>query len=91
MKTLQALIAIIFVTGLSSNAFAAQKIKFCGASALGEMEDALRFVQDNLENIMDDVSDLKTGEKRKLRNKITSVNLKCMDHKPVCNRPTLGV
>ncbi|MFT6069985.1 MAG: Zn-dependent M32 family carboxypeptidase [Bacteriovoracaceae bacterium] len=73
-------------TGLlfAFNANAGQKIKHCGSNAKQEMAQALDFVQDNLETIMGDTSRITSKEKKKLRKKVKNVNLKCMDHKPVC-------
>lgn len=69
---------------LSSQAFAAQKVKNCSSSAESEVESTLRFLQNNLGTIMRDVGDLTDREKEKLRDKIDRVDIKCMDHKPVC-------
>lgn len=65
---------------------AAQKIKHCGPAARAQMQSVLSFLQSNIETIMGDVNDLKTGEKRKLRRKVRNVNIKCMDHRRVCRR-----
>ena len=54
------------------------------------VEDALDFVQTKIESIMNGVSDLTARDKRRLRLKIHTTNLKCMDHKRVCRDSNRG-
>lgn len=68
---------------------AAGKIKQCGSSARQTIQEARDFVENNINTIISNVGDLKNGEKRKLRRKIGKINIKCGDHKRVCNRPDL--
>lgn len=77
-----ALVSVLL--SFSVNAFAAQKIKHCGSAAEEEVELSLNFLKDNLNSIMADVGDLTNNEKDKLRRKIDRVDIKCMDHRPVC-------
>lgn len=77
-------LSVVFSLIVSTNAFAGQKVKHCSPSSKAEVEDSLDFLKNNLNTIMVDVGDLTQNEKDKLRRKIDSVDIKCMDHKPVC-------
>lgn len=77
-------VLLCFLLSVTVNANAAQKIKHCGNAATSEVQQALNFVKNNLETIMDDTSGMTSKEKKKLRKKASSVNIKCMDHKAVC-------
>lgn len=77
-------ILVGFLLALTFNVHAKQRIKHCGSSAKSEVREALNFVKNNLETIMDDTSGMTSKEKKKLRKKAKNVNIKCMDHKPVC-------
>lgn len=88
MKNFLVVVALLFSTG---QAFGAQKIKNCGGKSKAEVRKTLKFLHKNIGKIMNNVSGLKDGEKRRLRRKVVNVNIKCMDHKPVCkNHPTRG-
>ena len=87
MKTFLITLTLIF----SVSSFGAQKIKHCGGKSHGEVKKSLGFLHKKIEKIMNDVPDLTNGEKRRLRRKVKNVNIKCMDHKPVCkNHPDRG-
>lgn len=77
-------ILLSFLLLITFNANAAQKVKNCGNSAQSEVIRAMNFVHNNLETIMNDTSGMTSKEKKKLRKKVLNVNVKCMDHKPVC-------
>ncbi|MBK23213.1 MAG: hypothetical protein CME70_04330 [Halobacteriovorax sp.] len=77
-------ILVGFLLALTFNVHAKQRIKHCGSSAKSEVREALNFVKNNLETIMSDTSGMTSKEKKKLRKKAKNVNIKCMDHKPVC-------
>ena len=84
MKAPLYLVTALLLTLFGSQSFAAQKIKHCGGKSKSEVQKALNFLNNNIEGIMRNVNDLKDGEKRRLRRKVKNVNIKCMDHKPVC-------
>jgi hypothetical protein len=77
-------VLVSFMLLIAFNAEAAQKIKNCGSAAKSEVSEAIDFIQDNLETIMNNTSGMTSKEKKKLRKKAKNVNVKCMDHKPVC-------
>ncbi|TNF28591.1 MAG: hypothetical protein EP319_08720 [Deltaproteobacteria bacterium] len=82
----KAMLVMFLMMTVFGNAKAAQKIKHCGSAAENQVEEALTFVQNNLNTIMNNVGDMTTKEKDKLRKKAFNVNIKCMDHKPVCEK-----
>ena len=91
MKIRLSLLVAFFITAFSTQSFAAQKVKNCGGQSHGEVKKVLKFLHNNLEGIMNNINDLKPGEKRRLRRKVKNVNIKCMDHRPVCkNHPSRG-
>lgn len=81
-------LAVLVIWG-SGPVDAAQKIKYCGTQARMEVARSLDFLQDRLETILANVGDLTNKEKRKLRRKIDRVNIKCFDHKKLCDRADL--
>ncbi|MBG07804.1 MAG: hypothetical protein CME68_03540 [Halobacteriovoraceae bacterium] len=74
----------LFITLFTTQSFAAQKIKNCGGKSKSEVQKSLNFLHNHIEGIMNNINDLTNGEKRRLRRKVKNVNIKCMDHKPVC-------
>ncbi|TDJ06433.1 MAG: hypothetical protein E2O68_05010 [Deltaproteobacteria bacterium] len=70
----------------STSAFSARNIKHCGSNAESTMKDALRFLDNNINTIINNTGDLKNGEKKRLKNKLANINFKCMDHKQVCKK-----
>jgi hypothetical protein len=61
-----------------------RKIMHCGSKAEKEMKAALKFLDNNINGIINRVSDLTKNEKKRLKRKLKNLNFKCMDHKRVC-------
>ncbi len=65
-------------------AHAKPKVKQCSNRQTSELNAIRSFLNKNLTNIMGQVKDLTSKEKKRLRKKIANVNLKCLDDKKVC-------
>ncbi|MFZ9002242.1 MAG: hypothetical protein ACO20H_13125 [Bacteriovoracaceae bacterium] len=86
---------ILFITlifaSFSTQAANVRKIKNCGNAAERTIEQALDFLDNNINTIINRTGDLKKGEKKKLKKKLSKLNYKCMDHKRVCRvKPDRG-
>ena len=62
-------VLVSFLLVIAFNANAAQKIKHCGSNGKSEVREALNFVKNNLETIMDDTSGMTSKEKRNFERK----------------------
>ena len=81
----------MFVLSFSTQAANVRKILHCGNAAERTVEQALNFLDNNINTIINRTGDLKDGEKKRLRNKLEKLNFKCMDHKRVCKvKPDRG-
>lgn len=91
MRNIFFFISAVTAFTLSTQAFAGQKVKRCSPAAEQKVQDSIDFLNLRIESIMNRVGDLTDAEKRRLRRKVDSVNVKCMDDRPVCeNHDTRG-
>ena len=68
-----------------------RKVLHCGNNAERTIKEALTFLDNNINKIINRTGDLKKGEKSKLKKKLSKLNYKCMDHKKVCKiKPDRG-
>jgi len=68
-----------------------RKVLHCGNNAERTIKEALTFLDNNINTIINRTGDLKKGEKSKLKKKLSKLNYKCMDHKKVCKiKPDRG-